>query len=261
MLAIVTAFNGSSTSKLASAVETYSSIYHSGYSAFTWYLQASNLTEDQAMLLQSLPFLSLCVSIDNSIYSAWNAVLERLGSEDKVIFLGIDDIPSFEVVRCSSLFSLCEFEILSFSVQMTTTSGRVLGVRQNPPLGQVSLASFPYCHPGLVFSAKLFSGRRFIDYYKVVSDGLFYAQHQYFEVIYSTAEPSVLMSVGGISNSRRGSRLRAMELAHALFAGWIPLTLPSLLRMFASLPSFFLSFFPANFYNSIQNLRWTYLSF
>jgi hypothetical protein len=261
MLAIITAFNGTSTSQLSSAVDAYSSIYESGCTAFTWYLQASSLTEDQSMLLQSLPFLSLCVSTDNSIYSAWNSVLDRLASEDKVIFAGVDDILTAEVVRFSSLFFLREFDVLSFAVQMISTSGLVLGLRLNPPLGQVSLASFPYCHPGLVFSSKLFSARRFNDNYRIVSDGLFYAQHQYFNVVYSTNEPLVLMSVGGISNSRRGARLRAMELSHAFFHGRIPLTLPSLFRMFASLPSFLLSFLPASLYHCIQRFRWSCIPF
>lgn len=253
MISIVTALKNPQYSLLNQQLEHYREIFSLGIS-FEWVIQANNLDAEILKKLKSYEFISIDSAVDSGIYAAWNSALKRIKG-DKVCFLGIDDTPTRDWLTFADSYILNEFEMLTTNVAMQNHSGNHLNIRLNPDGGVVNLGQTPYSHPGIIFSNKLFINRFFLEKYRIVSDGLFYSSVGVLEIKGFFAECGVSMRVGGISNSRIGSRNRFKELILALVNGDVSCNPRTLGRIGASFPAFALSYFP-HIYIVAQKLRW-----
>lgn len=204
--------------------------------------------------LNKISYISVKSEPDSGIYDAWNKALPRIKG-DKVCFLGVDDTPSSDWLIFADKSSLNEYEVIVCDVDYRNQYGRIVGTYKNPTEIKLDMRVAKYLHPGCIFSASLYENRIFKSQYKIISDGLFYAQMPFATIKSNYNKSGVLMTIGGTSNSSMGARRRMHEYIAAFRDGDIEVNINMFNRFFiGNLPQYFLSFAPG-IYNVIQLLR------
>lgn len=256
MISIITSTKNFTLDQAKQKLTFFKSLAEKGVH-FEWIIQDCNASIGVIRFLEAYDFVSVRSEPDTGVYSAWNKALERVKGE-AVCFLGLDDFPSIEWLAFANKFSLSGKEAVSCDVQLMSL-GQPLGIFKNLNIGTFNIGEIPFAPPGLVFSKDIFSEKRFIEKYSIISDGLFYSSLKELKVIAYFGRIGVQMEVGGVSNSPAGARKRLYEFMTAILAGEMDATLNNIYRLIlANLPSYCLSFFPV-IYLRAQKFKWKYL--
>ncbi len=256
MISIITSTKDITLDQANQKLKFFTALSESGI-AFEWVVQDCNADHSVLEVLQAYDFVSLKSEADTGIYSAWNKALDRVKGEN-ICFLGLDDFPLIDWLIFASKASLTGNQAVSCDVQLTHQSVE-LGVFKNLIAGTFNIGKISFAPPGLVFSKDIFIGKRFLEKYSVISDGLFYSSLKELIIVAHFGGVGVKMEVGGVSNSPTGARKRLYEFMAAIFNREIGATWSNIRRLIlANLPSYCLSFFP-KIYVYAQRFKWRYL--
>lgn len=251
MLSIITATKNVNEISFSKMLNYYNSLFLSGIN-FEWVVQDGTSKSNLLILCKNYSFVSFDYGSDDSIYSAWNKCILR-AKGDKFCFLGIDDYPDANWLKYVEGFYLSRFDVIACKIGMIYEKS-LIGIQENVIPGFNKFATQYYCHPGLVFSASLFINKSFKENYKIIGDYLFYANSSDLKVIAKFNKVGVKMSLGGISNSKKGSRIRFYELMSALRQK--DLEPKYFVILFLFMPGYIFSFFPFKMFKIIQKFRW-----
>jgi len=254
MMSVITSSKNLSFEESLKISDYYKKIYEAGID-FEWIIQDCDSNNNVINYLANLPFVKIKSEKDNGIYQGWNRALKR-SSGNKICFLGMDDIPSIDWFFFCQNYSLSGKEALSTDVYICK-NGNIIGIHKNLQKGLQNICSVPLVPPGLVFSKDIFVNKNFIETYRIISDGLFYASLIDINVVEKFTQVGVKMEVGGTSNKAIGTRKRLFEFILAFKNRDIPFNTKNFNNLILyHLPSFFLSFIPFGFYEKIQEIKW-----
>ena len=254
MISVITSSKNLSLSESKKISEHYINIYNAGVD-FEWIIQDCESDHIVIKYLGNLPFVKIVSEKDNGIYQGWNRALKR-SSGNKICFLGMDDIPSKEWFIFCQKFNLIGLEALSTDVYICK-GNNIIGVHKNLYKGLQNISSVPLVPPGLIFSKDIFENKYFIETYRIISDGLFYASLIEINIVEKFTQVGIKMQLGGTSNKAIGTRKRLFEFISAFKNKDITFNFVNFRNLILyHFPSFVISFFPFGVYEKVQEIKW-----
>lgn len=253
MISIITSTKSLTEKIVQRLICDYNSIKDSGVN-FELIIQDCDSDPNLLDQLKKLSYTSIRSELDSGIYDAWNRALTRIKG-DKVCFLGVDDIPSPDWLIFADALSLDVYEVVVCDVDYIDSNGAIVGTYKNPRELKSDMRVARYLHPGYIFSSNLYKNYRFKSQYKIISDGLFYAQMPFSMLKKHYNKSGVFMTIGGTSNSPSGARRRMYEYIAAFREKDIDNNLKMYIRfIIGNLPQYLISFTP-QIYKTLQLIR------
>jgi hypothetical protein len=185
---------------------------------------------------------------DSGVFDAWNKALMNISGQC-VLFLGLDDIPTKEYLSFLCKQNLAENRVVvsdhvvTDKIMFFESDAKIIYRKKYTFRNEVTGFEFNVPPPSVAFSADIFKDNKFNSKYKLIGDGIFYGNTPFFNVVpfYCIA---VYMCAGGISNTRKGVRVRYIEFLRAVASRDYPINKFTILILIEHGLSFLASFVP-----------------